>query len=423
MFLFPPLNGLEFGSKGQPLGPHVLKEGRPNDCDHRSWHSQSPVFSTSYQQSCACRFGPMSPKKRFHFVSNEGRFVKALRGFLDTESTVDTVIISNIVAKSMRNLRQSRIGLMMLKQRSCEVRESTEFSSTGLNIRSKALPFVGRRRKVFIDGRARGSRDIVAFVVHKIIGREYGRKRISIHLRVLKNVTVRNDVNMEHPELKKGMKALGFGIGLESDLQMLSDFPATASFLDSLLTTPRFKIDFTEFLSIHPEAPVSNTKVALTMVSRQIRTEAFKCLDSHLSFNFHDDIDALKHFHTVLSAQHKSYLRNIHIKFIEGRDHHSSVQSSDLVNILNRLLPNLELLHITLDPRLSEHTIGEQYPWGPESTTFLSTLSQATAMVVRLSLKWQHDCMYFEEDHMVQQGWTQFPEADDQLRAEFRAAT
>ena len=313
-----------------------------------------------------------------------------------------------------------QLGLMTRREHFYVVSRSESLQRQTLIIGLKALPYIDLHYPLPFEGREHRSVELIALAIKGLTGIHHSPKQVLSHIEVIKQLT--NDPHNQYGFGTPSGQAHGGVDGLVSDYPVSMDFPATTSFQTLLLQNPRIDLGANQILSVRRKDPVCKDQLTLTLVSRQIRAEALRFLDSHLAVSLHDDIEALMCFQKLINAEHEARVKYVHLDFLEGRDKFSSVPSSELTKVLTSLLPNLKLLHITLEPRLPERLQRPKPPWGPESISFLSTLSEMTVKV-RLSLRWKEDCKYFEEEYAKPQGWTRVPEAEARQEAEFRAAT
>ena len=181
-------------------------------------------------------------------------------------------------------------------------------------------------------------------------------------------------------------------------------------------------IDFQNFheLSLKPLRPLGTNFLALSSVNHLLRTESLQYITSQLSFDFTYDREALRSFCTLVNPIHMQHVRHIAIEFVEGLTQDIPSPWTSFGTYLSTKLPNLKTIFLTLSPRNPtdislRNLLTSDYHWGQQTKDFLSSLGDFTATIV-LSLRWEEDCDYFEENYMGVRGWKCIRRSEDQPR-------
>lgn len=173
-------------------------------------------------------------------------------------------------------------------------------------------------------------------------------------------------------------------------------------------------------LSLEPLRSLRTRFLALSSVNHLIRTETSQYFASQLSFDFTHDREALRSFCALVTPIHRQCVRHIAIEFVEGHTQDIPNPSTTFGTYLSTNLPNLKTLFLTLIPRSPtdvnlRNLWTFDWHWGQQTKDFLSSLENFTATIV-LSLRWEEDCDYFEENYVGIRGWKCIRRSEDQPR-------
>jgi len=155
---------------------------------------------------------------------------------------------------------------------------------------------------------------------------------------------------------------------------------------------------------IRPVPPLRKDFLALASVDRLIRAESLEYLNSKLSFDFRNDIEALQTFCTVIRPEHRQRIRSISLQIIESLAQYDLQLSPNLSSYLNTNVPNLQTLFISFIPRDPTRLDYPTLDWGLQTPERFFGPSGMKAKVV-MNMRWEPDCDQFEFEHLGIPGW------------------
>lgn len=173
-------------------------------------------------------------------------------------------------------------------------------------------------------------------------------------------------------------------------------------------------------LSFQILRPLGDRFLALSSVSHLFRSEVWQYIESHLSFDFAGDAEAMQSFCENVQPTHRHNVRHIAIEFVDSQAADVFTSSTTFGTYLSTNLPNLRTVHLTLIPRDPTRNDVRDRQWGQHTEYFLSKLGDVKATVI-LNLRWKRDCDYFENRYVGIGGWKRVYRGEDPVEYEHKS--